>query len=125
MRMCTNKPKHLCQAHGCKNPPKQKDRLCARHAHIRYKNNNPVAYTYQMIKCNAKRRGHEFTITLEYFEQWAIDNEYMENKGRLATSMSIDRIDPSKGYVPGNLQPLSLSENTIKQHRESDDEVPF
>jgi hypothetical protein len=33
--------------------------------------------------------------------------------------MSIDRKDPTKGYVPGNLQPLSLADNTRKMHTDN------
>ena len=124
MRVCRTKPKHLCQAHGCKESPKSKHRFCAKHAHRYYKEQHPIRYTYQGLKCNARRRGHKFTLTLEQFEKFCKENNYMELKGRTASSASIDRIDPSKGYEEGNLQVLSVAENSAKMHTDRDD-CPF
>lgn len=123
-RIVDHPRKGICVAHGCKNNSTQKDRFCAKHRHRYNKANNPYRYTYQVTKCNAKRRGHKFTITFEDFKEWCIENKYLELKGRTASKASIDRIDPLKGYEKGNLQILTVSENSIKGHEERGD-CPF
>lgn len=77
--------------------------------------NNPIRRAYRNNKDSAKRRGKTFTITYEYFEAWVIENRYMELKGTGPDDYSIDRIDDTKGYEPGNLQLLTNRENTKKQ----------
>lgn len=82
--------------------------------------NNPIRRAYRDTRNSAKRRGKTFTITYEYFEAWVIENRYMELKGTAPDDYSIDRIDDTKGYEPGNLQLLTNRENTKKQRdRES------
>lgn len=76
--------------------------------------NNPVRASYENLRANTKRRGHEFTITFEYFKQFCREYDYIANKGKTASSYSIDRINNEIGYVPGNLRVLTLSENSRK-----------
>lgn len=66
---------------------------------------------------NAKRRGKPFTITFAYFCQFAIKCQLMLNKGRTAEAYTVDRIDNSLGYIPGNIQMLPRRDNTIKQRK--------
>lgn len=113
----------LCQAHGCTNNKRKKDRFCRKHRHRYTKENNTVAYVYGILKSNAKRRGKVFTISLCYFRLWCSHTGYIEKRGKTGKSASIDRINPEKGYEVGNLQILSLSDNSRKLH--SDKELPF
>lgn len=103
-----------CVTNGCKNRCKQYGTVCSSCASRVYRQNHPVRYAYNTLKTNAKRRGKEFTITFEYFQQFCYETNYIAGKGRSKISYSVDRIDESKGYVPGNLQVLSLSENIKK-----------
>lgn len=80
----------------------------------RFKKNNPHKYFYGKLKNNAKRRGKEFTITLEDFIEFCQDTEYLDGKGRGATSFHIDRDDETKGYVKGNLKKRTNIENVRK-----------
>jgi len=82
----------------------------------RYRKNNPIQDSYQNLKSNAKRRGIEFTISFEYFKKFAIETEYIFGKGRSRNSYTIDRIDPTKGYIEGNIQVLENHENVKKSH---------
>lgn len=83
-----------------------------------------VAWKYRVKKANAKRRGHEFTITLEYFRDLVKANpHYLEQTDNVKKKWTIDRIDSSKGYIPGNIQILSFSQNSSKKNR--DEECPF
>lgn len=71
------------------------------------------------LRCNAKRRGHDFTITLNQFEAFCRRTGYMKYKGRFAECMSLDRIKNHLGYHIWNMTVLSVSANSIKRDRES------
>lgn len=62
-------------------------------------------------RSNAKRRKKEFTITFEYFKSWAAENNYKPYSG-----LTIDRIREELGYIPGNIQILTLTENVRKYY---------
>jgi len=80
----------------------------------KWRENNPVRYCYQTLKDNSKGRGIKFDLTFEEFEQFCIKTDYLAGKGKTKTSYSIDRIESNKGYTKGNIQVLSLSENSSK-----------
>ena len=72
-------------------------------------------YAFNNTRFNAKRRGHEFTLTFEQFKEFCIDTSYIELKGRYKNNMSIDRKEADKGYIYGNLQILTVSDNVKKR----------
>lgn len=53
------------------------------------------------------------------FREWAISNGYHEQPEDTPMSerLSIDRIDPNKGYSPDNCQWITVSENSIRRNR--------
>lgn len=78
----------------------------------------PILYMFGAIKGRAKRKGQEFTITKNdivipdvcpalniplIFSDECTDN-----------SPTLDRIDNSKGYIPGNIHVISSRANRIK-----------
>lgn len=70
-------------------------------------------------KANAKRVGQDFTIQFGDLE-WpshcpilGLEIDYFAD-GRQENSPSIDRIDPTKGYIPGNVAVVSWRANRIK-----------
>lgn len=75
---------------------------------------DPVRYCFINLKANAKKRGKEFTLTLEFFRQFCRATNYIQNKGTTSESYSIDRIDNEKGYTPDNIRILTLSDNSKK-----------
>lgn len=77
-----------------------------------------MRYAYSVLKNNARRRGKEFTLTMQEFVDFCEETGYMEGKGSSRLSLSVDRIDHNKGYVAGNIQVLSLSENGAKGYVE-------
>lgn len=117
-----NKKPHLCQAYRCGNPRQKKDRLCGKHRHRFNKENNPVRYTYNLLKSNARRRGKPFALSFEYFEQFCRETNYIELKGRGGGKMSIDCKVAALGYIEGNIRILEFSHNASKGNR---DVVPF
>lgn len=80
----------------------------------REKNKDPVKYSFQVHKRNAKRRKIPHELTLEEFREFCVETEYMSKKGIYKTSLHIDRIDESKGYTRDNIQTLENSENIKK-----------
>ena len=72
---------------------------------------------YLDLKNRAGQRGHEFTITFEYYYQtvW-LDSGYADKHGKTKECLSVDRADNSKGYIEGNLQVLTVSENSRKRY---------
>ncbi len=73
-------------------------------------------------KNHAKTHGIEFTITLEYVISIVVDTcpilglplTWCKQGGLGDASPSLDRIDITKGYVPGNVAWVSNKANTIK-----------
>jgi hypothetical protein len=127
-RIIKNKAKHLCQAYRCKSNRGGRDRFCSKHRKRYQKYTNPRRYTYNYLKNNAKRRGKFFDLTFEEFVLFCDETGYMDCKGRTKNCGSIDRIDPDKGYTYSNIQLLTVSENSSKQHSDNSDEcddVPF
>lgn len=85
----------------------------------KYKQKNPEKYYFNILRTNAKRRRKEFILTIDEFIQFCKETGYLQNKGKRKESASIDRIDTNKGYSIDNIQVLSLSDNSIKQHAEN------
>lgn len=115
-----NKHRHICVAYRCGNKRVGKSRFCSKHRHRYRKYSDIVSYTFYLLKGNAKRRGKEFSITLDYFREWCKETGYIQKKGRNKMSMTIDRIDPNKGYVKGNLQMITNRDNVVKMHNQKD-----
>ena len=116
------KKKHLCEVKYCRNSRTLKDKICPKHRKRLHKEKDFLAYTFNLLKSNAKRRGKFFDLTLEQFKTFCINTGYMEGKGKKATSLSIDRKEVSKGYTIDNLQILTLRANSSKRHEE---DYPF
>lgn len=75
------------------------------------------------LKYNAKRSNREFTITeddlrnayTDYCPIFGIKLRYIEDgKSKFKTNVSVDRIDSTKGYIPGNIWIISLKANICK-----------
>lgn len=82
-----------------------------------WKKANPMRYAYQTNKDNAKRRGIFWDLTYEEFAEFAYEFDYLDRKGRTKTCWSVDRIIPELGYTKGNLQILTVGDNSRKRHK--------
>lgn len=72
-----------------------------------YLKKNPWVRNHQFSKLRARRKGWEHTQTIADFKfLWLRDNA---DKMKCP---SIDRIDPTKGYIDGNCRFIEDSENT-------------
>lgn len=89
----------------------------------------PFRRIYQMSKGRSKKKKIEFKLTLSDLKhQWDIQDgvcvytgwkmEISTRKDKrikeLPTKASIDRIDPKKGYIPGNIQFVAYIANMAK-----------
>lgn len=118
-----NKKQGLCCAYRCSNAKGEKDRFCPKHRKRYDKHNNPVSYHFNILRSNAKRRGKDFSLTLDEFKEFCTKTDYLDLKGKNKKSASIDRVDSSRGYHADNIQVLSLSANSSK--RWVDEKCPF
>lgn len=75
--------------------------------------------SYINLRENAKRRKKVFTITFDDFKQFCYQTDYMVGKGRTKNCYSVDRKKEELGYIPGNLQCLTVGQNK-KKHLEYD-----
>lgn len=119
------KKKGLCVAYRCGSKHTPKNRFCSKHNHRYQKYKNPYKYTFQQKRSRAIKRGIEWSLTLDEFIEWCDENNYMAEKGKKANSASIDRKDPNKGYEKGNLQKLTLAQNSAKMHEDKKNDCPF
>lgn len=99
-----------CATKGCKHTVKRAlfCDICRQRV---YRQNHEIKYIYSNLKHNAKRRGKEFTITLDEFVEFCKETGYVEGRGIKAENLTIDRIDPTKGYTKENIRAVTLSEN--------------
>lgn len=106
----------ICKTKYCRNRShgRQYCSTCRRRAS---RKRDPIKAAYVNKKSDAKRRGIEFTITLEYFREFCYKYKFIKNMGRAGTSYSIDRIKNHLGYIPGNIQVLTIAQNSSKGTR--------
>lgn len=71
-----------------------------------------MKYAFNALRTRARQRGKTFTITFEYYESFAVKTDYALLKGKTKFSLSIHRVDNSRGYEPGNIAAITLSENS-------------
>lgn len=77
-------------------------------------------------KWRAKKDGVPFTITYADFDIPAacpvLGIAIKRGVGRVSdNSPSLDRIEPAKGYVPGNVEVISFRANTLKSNGTADE----
>jgi hypothetical protein len=89
----------------------------------RAKEKNPWIYSFYTTKVRSKKRGIKFTLSRTYFERlWTGKCELTHIKFRLMKGRlnpfapSIDRIDPKKGYVDGNVRFILFGLNALKSN---------
>lgn len=86
---------------------------------------NPAMKMLSRCVDSARKRGHECTITVEMIEEMLapmtcavtglpLKLEHSGNSARNPWAPSIDRIDCSKGYVPGNVRVVCWAYNTMR-----------
>ena len=105
-----------CIRCGIKEAEKNR-RICCSCRYIQKKTNNPILTAFTSLRNHAKERGKEFTLTIEDFTEFCVKSNYINKKGIAKNSYHIDRIKETEGYVKGNIQLLTNSENVKKYVR--------
>lgn len=108
--------RHTCIVSYCQRDPAENQRYCNTCRSRIWRANNPVKYAYWNLKNRAKQRGHHFSLTLAHFHEVVTATGWMEQHGRFAQCLSIDRKQDDLGYRDGNIQVLSVSENIRKRY---------
>lgn len=92
-----------------------KFRFCYKHHREHQKYENPLRYWFDVLRQNAKYRKKEFDLTIDEFRIFCERTDYLQLKGRNGGSITIDRKDNRVGYTFGNIQVLTLSQNSRKR----------
>lgn len=82
-----------------------------------YREQNPEMTLWSRAKQRAKKKRLEFSINVEDVKipsNCPILDIPLEKTNNKNNSPSLDRIDPSKGYVKGNIQVISWRANNLK-----------
>lgn len=125
--------RHCCGCANIKNLPKNNSSNIKQYCNNRGDKYTPFRYYYR----NAKRRFKEFNLTLEYLKElWEKQKgicpytgiklnlaTYLKNHNDPIFTASLDRIDPSKGYIIGNVQYISTAINYMKHTMSHEDTI--
>ena len=112
----TKKQTGLCSKRFCRKKTKPGSSMCYMHAQRQWRESHPIESAFHNKKTNAKLKGHAFTLTLDEFRQFMIENNMVGNTdSKSKTGLTIDRIDPSRGYEIGNIQVKTRSANSRKR----------
>lgn len=99
-----------------KHPEKYKQK------YIKEKEANPSKRLFYSTKQSAKIKGLEHTIEESdlicpvYCPYLHIVIDYSAGNGKTLLKPSVDRIDPTKGYIKGNVEVISSLANTMKNN---------
>lgn len=103
-----------CATKFCRGRTTQTGRspYCSRCRSRRWKDNNPLAYSFKNLRVRARQRGKEFTLTFDQYLHFAESTDYSKLKGKTKYSLSIHRIDNDRGYHADNISAITLSMNS-------------
>ena len=106
-----------CPVYRCINASQKDKALCHRHHMQRWRAQHPDAAGYHCLRTHAKTRGLAFTITFEDYLDVMGYYEHTKPVLNYGEHISVDRKDPRRGYIPGNIQAMTVSENTAKSRK--------
>lgn len=86
--------------------------FCSKCRTRNFKAKFPLKYAFGKLRARARERGHDFQLTFEQYQKFAVDTGYDQLKGKHAASLSINRKDNSKGYHIDNIEVVTLSHNS-------------
>lgn len=107
-----------CTSPYCTNLARKGRKICEKCRMRKHQKDNPLAYTFNCLKQNAKRRRVPFALSIKEWKQFCDVTNYLKLRGTFAQDMTVDRIVDSLGYVAGNIQMITRAENSKKQARD-------
>jgi hypothetical protein len=79
---------------------------------------DPQHYLWYVARTRSRQKDTEFTISVDDIvipERCPILNHVLtKGNGYLPNAMSLDRVDNTKGYIPGNVRVISRQANLLK-----------
>jgi hypothetical protein len=108
----------LCQVKHCRTRHATDRKLCSKHSKQLWRARNPAMSAFRTILDRAKRKRIPFDLTFADFLEIAAATGYLENKGRGAAQLHLDRIDARKGYTVENVRVITCAENSRKGNYE-------
>lgn len=106
----------VCKHWGCKHQTRRPTaRDCHTCASRKVRIKNPQRYAFTQVKRSADMRHIPFNLTFEQFLDFDRQTDYVKSKGMESDSLTIDRIDASKGYEVGNIRALTWADNCAKR----------
>lgn len=96
---------------------------------VKYASKDPKTFISRLL---LKRRYNKHQLSLDYLmfiynkqkglcALSGVEMTYQHGEGYISTNMSIDRIDPQVGYIPGNVQLVCRVVNIMKYVSSTDD----
>lgn len=106
--------KSRCSTPLCRKAPRDGRKLCDCCRKRKQRENDPVAYQYDRLRASAAKRSLPFTLDKAWFREVCEQTDYHNRAGLMPGDLSIDRVDPLKGYEPGNVRVVERTVNTAK-----------
>ncbi len=103
-----------CSTPYCRNKPRKGRRKCHTCRGRLYTAAHPDIVAFLNLRKSAKRRGKDFSLTIDQFRAFAVKYDYLDKRGRHATGFTVDRIREWEGYHADNLQVLTNAQNAAK-----------
>lgn len=101
-----------CRNQKAKNPGGYFLEHCWKCRSRRLKLKCPVTYVLNMLRHSARKRKLPFTITKAQFSAFCAETGYLEKRGNKPENLTLDRVDPNRGYHIDNLRVLTHAENS-------------
>ena len=117
--------KRRCNSPNCLNDACKWRTKCHKCMARSYRAAHPIMHAYHNIKSRAKVRGHKFKLSFKYFKEFCERTNYTQLKGTGANDMTIDKIIDKLGYVDGNIQMISNSDNVKKWRKDREKSWSF
>lgn len=113
----TKKQTGQCITPFCRNRARKCRAICNTCKSRKQREKYPVKALWWNLRTHSKARGHSCTIPYADFEAFVLANGYATGHGRAGNALTIDRIDPTKGYDDlENLRVLTNSDNVRMYH---------
>jgi len=93
-------------------------RLCSMHERNLRRLKDPARVLFYEKRSDAKRRGKDWSLTLEQFREVVAQQDYLDCRGNTRHCLHLDRIDNTRGYHMDNIQIITCTENVVKGNKE-------
>jgi hypothetical protein len=107
---------NMCWVRGCSRQSRNDRCLCHMHEMRRWRAKNNRTADWCNLRDHAKSRKIQFAITLDYWR--GVTDAFGFYDARDDEVLTVDRVDPTKGYVEGNIRIVTISVNSFKSNQE-------